>query len=114
MTSAEKDCFTLIQQIAVLQDPFCILCGRPSECGHHLFGRCLAAAFNPEMVRGLCNTHHLYAHARPEDFREYVAEVIPRYAELEAEANRVVPWMDFAEKRKELRAILESLRRRAA
>ena len=115
MTSAEKDCFALIQQIAVLQDPFCIVCGRPSECGHHLFGRGLAAAFNSEMVRGVCNEDHLKAHGKPDAFRMTMQSLMGwRYEELRRQANQPVPYMDFKVKRVELRAILEGLRRRAA
>lgn len=114
-SSAEKDCFRLIQEIALAQDPVCLLCPAPSQCGHHLFGRGLAAAFNPEMVRGLCNTHHLYAHARPEGFRECMLGLIgSRYEELEIEASRVVPWIDFVEERARLRGILRELKRRVA
>jgi hypothetical protein len=58
-SNAERDCYKLIQAIALARDPICIIpgCWRPSDCGHHLFGRHLAAAFNPEMVRGVCNGH---------------------------------------------------------
>lgn len=114
-SNAEKDCYALIQQIALIRDPRCILCPSPSQVGHHVWGRGLAAAFHPEMVRGLCNSHHIYAHARPEGFRECMVELIgDRYRELEAMAREIIPYMDFQAKRRELREMLGELQRRAA
>jgi hypothetical protein len=80
-----------------------------------LFGRGLAAAFNPEMVRGLCNDDHLKAHSKPDAFRVTMQSLMGwRYEELKRQANQPVPYMDFKAKRAELRDILEGLRRRAA
>lgn len=111
-SNAEKECFALIQQIALLQDPVCIFCPQPSQVGHHLFGRGLAAAFNREMVRGVCNSHHIYAHARPEGFKECMKGLIgDRYEELERQAQEIIPYMDFQAKRMELRVILAGLRK---
>ena len=112
-SAAEKDCFNLIQQIAVLQDPRCIVCGEPSSCGHHVYGRGLAAAFNPEMVRGLCEKHHVpFAHEQREAFKRFFTSFIGplNYERLEWQSREIVPYMDFKAKRAELRAILEGWR----
>jgi len=110
----EKECFKLIQQIALAQDPRCICCGLPSVAGHHLFGRGLAAAFNPEMVRGLCLLHHDLAHAMPRIFGEAMRIRIGwRYLELEQMSRVVIPYMDFAAKRDDLKTFLAELERRA-
>lgn len=113
----KKDCFTLIQQIAVLQDPRCIVCYAPTVCGHHVFGRGLAAAFNPEVVRGVCLAHHNYAHALPDSFREFMEGFWggrERYEELKRQSSEIIPFMDFSAKQNELKAMLADLEQRAA
>ena len=111
---AKEDCFELIQKIAVLQDPKCIVCQSPSICGHHVFGRGLAAAFNPEVVRGVCLNHHQYAHILPDSFRVFMEGFWgkDRYEELERQANTVIPYIDFEAKLFELKGILTDLQRR--
>jgi len=111
----EKQCFALIQQIALIQDPHCIHCGLLSEAGHHVLGRGLAVAFHPECVRGVCNTCHTYAHLKPEAFRRWFYEVVGawKYDGLEKLSRQVIPDMDFAAKRAELKGILADLEGRA-
>ncbi|MFZ2809417.1 MAG: hypothetical protein WAZ60_23785 [Desulfosalsimonadaceae bacterium] len=109
-SSAERDCFSLIQQIAVQKDPYCIVCGAPSSVGHHIFGRDLAAAFDPEMVRGLCEKHHVpFAHQQPEAFKTFFMTLVgDHYEQLERKSREVVQCMDFKAKRAELRELLRS------
>lgn len=116
MKRDEKECFALIQQIALLQDPNCIVCGVPSVAGHHVFGRGLAAAFNPTMVRGLCLNHHGYSHHLPESFGVFMAGFLGegRYDELALLSREIVPYIDFEAKRDELKAILAELEGRVA
>ena len=117
-SAAERDCFALIQQISLLQDPRCIVCGEPSSAGHHVFGRGLAVAFELEMVRGLCEKHHIpFAHKQPEAFKAFFMAFIggPRhYERLKRKSREIIPYMDFEMKRVELRAILADLQKRAA
>jgi hypothetical protein len=114
-SSAKKECYALIQQIAVLQDPICVICGKPSDCGHHLFKRDrLATAFLPEAVRGVCNETHRVAHAEPEWFQGFMIRSMgdERYFELSRLSRTVVPYMDFKATRDQLRLILFDLQRK--
>jgi hypothetical protein len=112
MKAPEKECFKLIQQIALLQDPYCITCGKPSTAGHHLYGRGLAVAFNPECVRGMCVECHDYAHRNRFAFRGILRDVVlgpSLYDDLEVLSRTSVPDMDFEAKRDELRTVLADL-----
>ncbi|MFZ4436792.1 MAG: hypothetical protein ACOYOS_00030 [Syntrophales bacterium] len=113
--SERNDCYRLIQMIAIRQDPFCIVCGAPSEVGHHLWRRNnLSTAFHPEAVRGLCNPHHGFAHAKPTAFKAHMQRLMgPRYHELQKLSKTVVKGMDYVAKRSELRGILEDFEQKA-
>ena len=115
-SKAKDDCYRLIQQIAIDQDPVCIWtgCMEDSCVGHHLFKRDRrGTAFHPEAVRGLCHIHHGYAHARPEQFRKIMIGFIgERYYDLQRLSKTVVKWVDYAVKRIELREILAGLTRK--
>lgn len=113
MKPAEADCYRLIQMVALQQDPACIICGWPSEVGHHLFKRDrLATAFLPEAVRGLCNQCHRDAHNYPLLFSGTMIRMMgeDRYFELERLSWKVAKHFDFNAKRQVLKALL----RRAA
>ena len=115
-SSAESDCYKYIQIIVLMQDKVCIIpdCNTPAQVGHHLFKRDnLNTAFHPDAVRGVCNSHHAMAHAKPIWFRDIMVELIGgKYFELQRLANTVVPYMDFSDKRAELKGIIAKLERR--
>jgi hypothetical protein len=114
---AKDDCYRLIQQIAIAQDPVCIWAGcmEDSCVGHHLFMRDRkGTAFHPEAVRGLCHMHHGYAHARPEQFRKIMIGFIgERYYDLQRLSKTVVKNMDYVAKREELRGGQENFGKKA-
>ena len=65
-SSVERECFRLVQVIAVTKYPNCVRCGAPSTCGHHIFSRSRnATAFDPAAVLGLCAECHAWAHQYP-------------------------------------------------
>jgi hypothetical protein len=106
MKPAEADCYRLIQQIALQQDPVCFICqDHESQAGHHLFKRDrLATAFLSEAVRGVCNDCHRWAENNPALERTFMVEAMgPRYFELERLSWQVVRHFDFVGMRKELR-----------
>jgi len=109
-SKAKDDCYKLVQQIAVAQDPICIMpeCGQTSQVGHHLFKRDrMGTAFHPEAVRGLCHRHHGHAHAKPEQFKKAMIRLMgERYHELQKLSKTVVNGMDYVAKREELRGML--------
>jgi hypothetical protein len=113
---AKADCYRLIQEIAIGQDPFCRApgCGKRTDCGHHIFKRDrLATAFEPDAVIGLCTQHHTgFAHGKPEEFKKFMIKRLgeARYYELRRLSHTDVPFMDYEKKRDELKRILEEIR----
>ena len=109
----EKDCFKYIQIIALLRDPFCIFCGRKAQAGHHVWGRGLSVAFEPECVRGVCNDCHRFAHANRNAFLKWFYEIVGawKYEELQQLSRQIVTAMDFEAKRDELKEIITKLER---
>lgn len=111
---SEKECYALIQQIAILQDPVCtkLGCWHPSDCGHHLFKRDrLATAFLPHLVRGLCDHHHKWAHRKPKEYEDEVRAMAgdEAYDSWLRLSHTVVPDFDFKAKKKELKILLDKL-----
>ena len=84
----KKDCYSIIQEIAVIKDKVCQhpSCSRPADCGHHSFKRDrLTTAFLPEAVVGVCTQHHTgWAHNKPKEFKTFMIERLgeDRYYEL--------------------------------
>lgn len=113
--SAKDDCYKLIQQIAVLKDPFCVHgCGRRSSCGHHVFKRDrLATAFDPDLVVGLCAQCHTgWAHGKDaDDFKQFMIKRIGKDAFYAARrrSNEIVKGFEYERRRDELRFILQDL-----
>ncbi len=65
-SSVERECYRLVQVIAVTKYPSCVRCGEPSTCGHHIFSRRNnATAFDPDAVLGMCAECHVWAHSYP-------------------------------------------------
>jgi hypothetical protein len=110
-----RECYKLIQEIAIAQDPFCIYprCSNRSTVGHHLFSRArMATAFHPECVKGLCNTDHRNAHDHPAAFQFFMENIMgERYFELMRLSNTVVKNIDFKEIRDELKKKLTELKK---
>ena len=110
---SEKECYKLIQMVAVKQDPICILpgCCQPSMVGHHIFKRDRnATAFLPEAVRGMCIVHHDWAHHYPFQCENIWIELLgpKRYYELVRLSWTVVPDINFEEIRDGLKKILDT------
>jgi hypothetical protein len=112
--SAKEDCYRLIQEIAVAQNPFCRApgCENPSTCGHHLFKRDkMATAFDPRYVWGVCLGCHGWAHRQPEQFREWAISIMGEeeyYAALRM-SNSIVKYLDFNEIRRGLKMALDKI-----
>ena len=110
MRSDKKSCYSLIQEVSIKRSPFCPWCGSPSVVGHHLFKRDrLATAFLPEAVQGMCDFHHTYAHAYPDEFAAEMKKRIgeEQYERLLALSHTVVKNMDFSAVRKNLKVLLK-------
>ena len=112
--SAKDDCYKLIQEIAVARDVVCQRpeCGRPADCGHHLFKRDrMATAFLPEAVVGVCAQDHTgWAHAKPREFKAFMVEKRGnRYYELARLSETVCKHQNYAEIRAGLRENLRML-----
>lgn len=74
----------------------------------------MATAFHPEAVRGLCNQHHGFAHAKPTAFKAHMHRLMgPRYHELQRLSKTVVKGMDYVAKRAELGEILKNFVKKA-
>lgn len=74
MNSEKSDCYALIQAIVVARDKFCKGpgCSNLATSGHHLYKRdCMATAFNPHYVIGICVNCHGWAHRHPTEFRQW-------------------------------------------
>jgi hypothetical protein len=113
---SEKECYKLIQMVVLKLQPVCVMCGQPSIVGHHWFKRDrLATAFLPEAISGLCNVCHLFAHARPRWFREYMINRFGEnnYYSLLALSCTVVPDFDFEATKNNLKKLLDNSQRQA-
>ena len=111
-SAAEKECYRLIQQIAVLNDPICTRfgCWKPSVVGHHIFPRSrMATAFDPRCVLGKCDCHHKIAHSSPaqDEIQNRKRFGDEEYEALERLSWTVVPDINFEEIRDGLKKILD-------
>ena len=109
--SAKDDCYKLMQEIAVTRDVVCQRpeCGRPAECGHHLFKRDrMATAFLPEAVVGVCTQDHVgWAHAKPNEFKKFMVNYMGnRYHKLSKLSTTVCKYQDYNIIRSKLRECL--------
>lgn len=112
--SAKDDCYKLVQEIAVTRDAVCLRpeCGKPADCGHHIFKRDrMATAFLPEAVVGVCTQDHTgWAHAKPKEFQAFmVGEIGDRYHELNRLSMSVCKYQNYAAIRAGLRERLQAL-----
>jgi hypothetical protein len=113
--TAKDDCYRLIQLVAIkeakgiCQRPGC---GRPAECGHHVFKRDrLTTAFRPDCVVGLCiEDHNGWAHGEPEWFTIFMLGRLgeERYYELQrlSYSRAKESTFDFIGTREQLRGML--------
>jgi len=69
MTSLEKDCDRLLQQVVVERDWVCVRCRvHPAACGHHIFTRSRPATrYRPDAVIGVCADCHNYLEEHPHE-----------------------------------------------
>ena len=75
MNNLKSECYALVQAVVCARDIFCRApgCCNLATAAHHLYKRDrMATAFNPRYVIGLCNDCHSWAHAEPDEFREWV------------------------------------------
>lgn len=111
-SSSEHECYRLIQQIAVTKHPFCVRCGAPSTCGHHIFTRSRpGTAFDPDAVIGMCAECHTWAHRYPSRaiLLAQVVIGIKEYNLLTRKSIEVCRYRasDYREIRQRLRGILK-------
>ena len=117
MTSIEKECFRLFQEVVLERDQACQMCGYPATAAHHIFGRTRrATAFDPENGVGLCKEHHRRAHLSSVEFLEWVRDVLigsKRFYLLREKSLSVARFRDadFKAIKKGLQETLEALRR---
>lgn len=107
---SKKECYALIQEVAVKRHPVCPWCPKPSVVGHHLFKRDrMATAFLPEAVQGMCDYHHGYWHKHPAGFRQEMIREIgdDRYWELERLSQTVVRNVDYGAVKRKLTLLLK-------
>ena len=86
MTSAERRCARLVQQVVCERDRVCV-CGKTPICGHHVWSRRNhSVAFEPDALIGLCSVCHQLVHSCPEMGRTLLRERLgeERYTWLEA------------------------------
>jgi hypothetical protein len=111
MKSSKQECYALIQEVAVKQDPVCRhpRCYKPSVVGHHIFKRDrLATAFLPIAVWGACDDHHKFWHAHPAAFKRLAVRILgPMYYDLQRLSYTVVKNMDYGEVKRKLTEILK-------
>jgi len=69
----------------------------------------MGTAFLPEALVGLCERHHVvWAHAEPDEFREFmIGRIGEKYYELQRLSNSVVKHFDFEECRERLRKTIK-------
>ena len=109
-SAIERECYKLIQMVAVKQRPVCIWTGQPSTVGHHLFKRDrLATAFLPAAVWGMSDSQHHWAHKHPSQWKDIVIHIIgfPEYARLRTLSWTVVENINFEEIRNNLKKMLD-------
>jgi len=115
-SKAERDCYQLIQEIAVARDVYCVhpLCSSLATAGHHLFKRDrIATAFLPSAIFGVCNDHHVpWAHEEREEFKVFAIGRLgeEEYYRLYRLSITTTRGMDFKGKRNELIEILRKTR----
>ena len=112
MTSLEKDCDRLLQQVVVERDKVCVRCRvKPAACGHHIFTRSRPATrYRPDAVIGVCAECHNYLEEHPAIAREFAISFIgyENYNILERLSLAVCRFRaaDFREIRQELRMMI--------
>jgi len=77
MDSIKRECYALVQAVVCARDIFCRApgCSNLATAAHHMYKRDrLATAFNPQYLIGLCVDCHAWAHAEPDEFREWVIQ----------------------------------------
>jgi hypothetical protein len=114
--SIERECFALMQMIAVARDILCRApgCWQSATAGHHIFGRGAAVAFDPRYILGMCALCHVpWAHARPKEFDEWVQSWMDKheYAEGVRLSQSIAKHLDYKKIKETLWAKLEDLRR---
>lgn len=112
MNNTKKECYRLIQEIALLRDPICVHpgCRRRSVAGHHIWRRnILATAFEPDAVQGVCEVHHRWVHQYPKEAHNMFAGILGRvrWEELKALSKVICHRFDFEAKRTELKRCLD-------
>uniref|UniRef100_A0A6M3KIP8 Uncharacterized protein n=1 Tax=viral metagenome TaxID=1070528 RepID=A0A6M3KIP8_9ZZZZ len=92
MTSPERRCRSLWQQIVVKRDGGCCWCGNPLASGHHALGRKNGVAFEHETGIALCVSCHALAHANPQYAKDMLRDKIgqERYDQLAWLSGQVV------------------------
>jgi len=107
MNSTKKDCYALVQAVTIARDIFCRApgCSSMATAGHHLYKRDrMATAFNPRYVVGLCVDCHGWAHAEPDEFKEWVISWMgDDYHDGFALSRTIVKYQDFDQIRANLR-----------
>jgi len=66
-----KECDSLLQHIFVKENPYCLVCGKPTHCGHHYFPKSTASALryvvdNLIPVCAGCHVRHHNGDPRPQ------------------------------------------------
>ena len=87
MTSAERRCARLVQQVVCERDRVCQRCGATPICGHHFWSRRHhGTAFDPQALLGLCVECHQWAHTSPEMAKILLRTILgdERYTWIEA------------------------------
>ena len=113
MTTLEKDCDRLLQQVVVERDKVCVRClDKPSTCGHHIFTRSRPATrYRPDAVIGVCAECHNYLEEHPAIARVFAISFIgyENYYDLERLSLVTCRFRaaDYREIRQQLRMILK-------
>ena len=99
MTSAERRCARLVQQVVCERDRVCQRCGEPfTISAHHVFGRRNhGSAFDPDSCITLCCTcHDRWARECPQEARNLLRKKIgeERYTWLDYLSTQVVRLRD--------------------
>lgn len=96
MDSIKAECYKLVQIVVLKLNPFCKICRKPSEVGHHIWKRDrLGTAFNPDAVVALCNACHAFAHSKPYLFKQKAREWLGvDYEKLETLSRTIVQLRD--------------------
>jgi hypothetical protein len=90
----QKDCDKLITPLAKKLNPKCLLCGAPTQVGHHHVHRSksLILRYDPDNIISLCNSCHFKLHFNESYWASKIVEIkgMEWFKKLDRRKNEII------------------------